>query len=214
MRTLRPSTVKKKNKAVNSPILILSTLSLKRALTLLLLTNLKDGQLQPLSSPAAPCRVYPYLGPNETGWPGTKMAHTTSGSWAGSRTEPRSTSFPCLTCILQLSWPSSSSTSALSSSAPQLFSSRPYRLVGHRGWLHSTLPVTRFMENCELLSFATCFWPHQHLLSSPVIISWALSSPPRLMLASFSFLFFTHYSISFLPPCLLFISYQVLQAAS
>lgn len=57
MRTLRPSTVKKKNKAVNSPILILSTLSLKRALTLLLLTNLKDGQLQPLSSPAAPCRV-------------------------------------------------------------------------------------------------------------------------------------------------------------
>lgn len=56
--------MKRKSKAVNSLILILSTLSLKKALTFLLLTNLKDGQLQPLSSPAALCtECNPIWGP-------------------------------------------------------------------------------------------------------------------------------------------------------
>lgn len=152
-----------------------------------------------------PHRGWSFWGPRRQAGPGTKMAHTKSGLGAGSGKNLAAA--PFLAWLASFNLPT---LLPLHSSSPQLcaqlHSPSIYRLLGQRRHLRPTLTmsVTEFMENRESLSF-TSIWQHRHLLSSAVMISWALSPPPGQALFSFFLLFSTHYS-TFLSLCAQFVT--------
>lgn len=118
MRTLRPSIVKGKNRLWILPFWLFPLHLLREPPDVFAVYIPLRGQLQPLSSSAAPCTEGdPIWGPRRQAGPDPKMAHSKPGLWVGKWKGPRSTS-PSWPEFLQCSRPSFLSTLALSSSVP------------------------------------------------------------------------------------------------